>query len=472
MVILSGGSSAKQYGAERTPGTAAVSAADRQGPGSADMEDLGLRRCPEVLPGAAQTNPGSRQRPGTPWNGTRGLTPRAQAVATNPLPPLLTGGQKKNSTPEIEVKPWGHLGFQSHFIGPEEGPPEKDSPSTTPEPSAGGVRCGLDWFQATVPIADEVLHPGEGWHADDYPIRRVKDALMDQVLLAASVALGCDPKDWVHLDSGLNGYRQSFLGPGGARVLFDHSQNQDVHVLLPGKACAMVDENAMRSLARYVFAHGGHATRIDIQADDYSRVITPGGVQPALASGDAVTHAKETVLMTKTKVGTTQCTGDTVYLGSAQSRQLLRVYDKNLESGGETNAIRWELQTRKQAAVTLLQQLAQDHWPHVIASRIVAFVDFRDSSQAVNSSDKTRDRARVEWFATLVGMVEKGTVYLAQLPRTVQDLVGWITNQVSTSLAVCFRFWNGDLGPLAEIVAEGERKFRPKHLAMLVRAGQ
>ena len=39
------------------------------------------------------------------------------------------------------------------------------------------------------------------------------------------------------------------------------------------------------------------------------------------------------------------------------------------------------------------------------------------------------------------------------------------------SLAVAMKFWQGDLGPLTYIIVKGERRWKPKHRAMLLTAG-
>jgi len=353
----------------------------------------------------------------------------------SPEPPSLTGGQKKKT--------------QEHT----------------------GVRVGVDWVSVTVPMVEDPLDQGDGGYDENNLIPRAANQLRDEFLLAASVALGCDQEDWAYLDTGINGYRESFIGPGSARVLFNHPTNRDVHLVMPGQACGMVGEESMRSLLRYVMVHGGHASRIDVKADDYEKAITPAFVRDQLTSGDSVTHAKHGLELTEFEIKRGGAdTGSTVYLGSAKSRQRIRIYDKGLESGGEIDAIRWELQTRKAAAVSMLQQLVNSPWPSLIASRIVAFIDFRDSSKAVNTSDKTRDRPRSAWFEVLVGTVEKGLVYLPQLAKTVSDVIDWIDRQVGTSLAVVMKFWKGDFSPLVQIMRQGEERLKPRHFAMLAKA--
>jgi len=239
--------------------------------------------------------------------------------ASELTPPLLTGGQKKKIDGEL------------------------------------GVKVGVDWVSVTVPMVEEPLEPQEIFYGDEPLIPRAANQLRDDLLLAASVALGCDQEDWAYLDTGINGYRESFIGPGSARVLFNHPTNRDVHLVMPGQACGMVGEESMRSLLRYVMVHGGHASRIDVKADDYEKTITPAFVREQLTGGDTVTHAKHGLELTEFEIKPGGAdTGSTVYLGSAKSRQRIRIYDKGMESGGEIDAIRWELQTRKAAAVSKL----------------------------------------------------------------------------------------------------------------------
>lgn len=367
-------------------------------------------------------------------------------VTTDPAPHVLTGGQKLKTTPRISAEI-----------------------SAATEIKPDGVQVGIDWLEFTMTPQKGPLDAME-WRPDTLDLP--KNKLMDDTLLAVSMALGCHPSDWHLLEFGLLGWKQQFLGPGGARLLFDApGEREDFHIVLPGKACSMISEDQMRSLMRFCLGRNGKATRIDTKIDDYSRLATPELFRQSLERGDAVTHAEKALVVHEFDVGSPVSTGDTVYLGSPRSRQKLRVYDKNLESEGDLDCIRWELEVRKEAAITMLAQLVDGDWAAVMTSRLVAFVDFRDSATAVNSSAPSRDRPRLAWFEKLVGMAVKASAYLPTLPRTVEDVAKWFSDQVGTSLAMLFRFWGGDMDPLYRIISDGERRLRPKHLAMLAAAG-
>jgi len=392
------------------------------------------------------------------------------------LPPSLTGGQKtvkrhkndRDSGGSVD----GGLGFQAHFIGPEPlgGPePVEEQPERKPE----GVQLSLDWLSVTFhPIKSDVME-GERWQGEDGGLETAR-VFRDKVHLAASVALGCELEDWVYVEAGMYGYRKSLIGPEGAKMLFDPPDRDDFNVSFPGKACGLVSQDRMRSWLRFMSANRGTGTRVDINIDDYGRTVLPGQVLDELQGLDVVTHAKKVLVQQGFQVGKEEMTGITVYLGSPAARQRLRVYDKGLESGGEMDCIRWELQGRDEAAETLIPKLAEQDWGKVITSRLVSFVDFRDRE----SHSEVERRERLPWFQALVGAAEKASAYLPKVPRTVGQLIGWLGSAVGTSLAVAVNHWKQDealqgdfLAPLMEIVREGEARFKPKHRAMLMRVG-
>lgn len=319
--------------------------------------------------------------------------------------------------------------------------PGRDGPPqlTGGQKTVKGAAVGVDWLSVTF--------PGD----------------VDRVLLAVSVALGCDVGDWVELEHGSYGYRQGMVGPGGARVWWDAPGRVDVHVSLPGKACGVCGEVRLRGFLRQIMAVGGKATRVDLALDDYCRVVAPEAFLEGLQGPDRVTHAQQYLTQRGGRVGSSDLTGITIYLGAPSSRQRLRVYDKGLESAGEMDCVRWELESRKEAAETLVADLAHREWGDVAAGRLVGFVDFRDAS----THSEVERRPRLAWFAELVGMVKKASAYLPKPARTLEEVVSWLKQSIGPSLAVAMRFWRGDLGLLTDIIHDGERRLKPRHMAML-----
>jgi len=307
------------------------------------------------------------------------------------------------------------------------------------------IQLSLDWYSVT-------LHPTEETPVD-----------VPQIQLAASLALGCESGDWVETASGAYGYQKGMVGPGGVRLWWDAPGRDDFHVSFPGQACQLAGQDRLVSFLRYALGHGGKATRCDTAIDDYRRIIEPDQVLATLQGPDVVTHAKKILTQRGGVVGSKELTGATDYLGSPGSRQRLRVYDKGLESGGEMDCIRWELESRKEAAETMATALAYQNWGEVMASRLVGFVDFKEAA----SHSEVEKRQRLAWFQELVGLARKASAYLPKAVKTALDVVGWLDRSIGPSLAVAMKYWKGDLSQLSSVLERGERRFKPRHRVMV-----
>ena len=230
----------------------------------------------------------------------------------------------------------------------------------------------------------------------------------------------------------------------------------------------MAGEKRLRSFIKYALAHGGKASRCDVNMDDYRRVIEPAAALAEIKGPNAVTHARAWLEQHGGDVGSEQMTGITVYVGAPSSRQRLRIYDKGLESDGELDCVRWEVQARKQAAETLVQQLAVGDWPTVIRARLMAFIDFRD----VDSHGDVEKRVRLPWWEKLMLGVKKGRVYLPKPIKTIEQVHSWLRDSIGPSLALVMAAFDGDLGFVTSIVDYGRVRWKPRHLAMLAQLAQ
>lgn len=265
---------------------------------------------------------------------------------------------------------------------------------------------------------------------------------------------GYQSGDFHDLEQGALGYERSSVGPGGSRILWS-GRRPEVHVRLPGKWCAGLDETAMRTLLSYVHIHG-RPTRVDLAADDWSRSVVPEEVREAFRRGEAVTHIKKRQLIENCSDGESGCT---FYLGGGTSRQKLRVYDKGAQSRGEIDAIRWEVEARKEAAVSLLDSLLLGEWGEVWASRVVQLVDFR-----MRNADSDVSRCpRLPWFTALVGAAKKAKVYGAKPIVSLERAATWIRKQVAPTLAAVFAAHGGDLDYLTEVLGNGRARWRETH---------
>jgi len=361
----------------------------------------------------------------------------------NVMPPTLTGGQKS-------VLQGDELGLQSQFLDPiGEFPDQEDqTESRDSATSDEGVQLALDWYEVT-------LHTTELTGVPDH----------EQLQLAASIALGCSLDDWIPMDRGMYGYLDGMIGPGKAQIWWNAPGREDIHASFPGKACGIAGREGLVNFLKYSTSHGGKATRCDTVIDDHRRVVSPDFVLTQIQGPTCVSHANNWLLQRGGDKGSPDTTGITAYLGSPSSRQRLRVYDKGLESDGELDCVRWELESRKEAAETMAIALAVEEWANVIVRRLVGFVDFRDQDHS-----ETEKRNRCDWYRELVGMAKKATAYLPKAARTVEEVIEWLDNTVGPSLAVVVKVWGGDFGPLGEIIRRGRARWKPKHQAMVAAA--
>jgi len=352
------------------------------------------------------------------------------------------------------VSKWekGDFGFQVAFDGSAGVCSEETVDDREPVVELGeGIQIGLDWLSVTV-------HPSE-----DRPIS------VDQVQLAVTVALGAGLGDWVQLEYGRWGYRKGMVGPGKAEIFWEAPGRGDVHFSLPGKACQLAGEDRVRHLLVFAIAYGGKATRADINLDDYGREVAPAEVLDAIQGPDVVTHARKWLIQQGGQVGSRELTGATAYLGQPSSRQRLRTYDKGLESGGEMDCVRWELQSRHEAADSLIRLLADPakKWSEVVVSRLVSFVDFRNAS----AHSEVEKRPRLPWYERLIRGAEKASAYPVKAARTAFEVVDWLDHAIAPSLAVAMEVFKGDLSEFVGLMNRGRSRWKPRHVAMVAELG-
>ena len=104
--------------------------------------------------------------------------------------------------------------------------------------------------------------------------------------------------------------------------------------------------------------------------------------------------------------------GGCFWLGGRKSPRLLRVYDKEAESGGAIPSVRFELQCRDEYATKMAADLvaaweAGESLGPVWAAHVVGFVDLREAKGHRSNSAKRR---RLGWWQELVGQPDAATL--------------------------------------------------------------
>jgi Replication initiation factor len=254
---------------------------------------------------------------------------------------------------------------------------------------------------------------------------------------------------------------------------------------VPASVLESLPSPSLRALLTTVALYAQNVSRCDVTLDDWMKVVTPAQLDALTTSGDSyelekgqlVTRAEQSQLIrSKGPRG-----GDTWYLGGTGGLARLRVYDKFRESGGEVDAIRWELQLRgdraKDAVVALaMEALNVDDLDAVMgewaAAQLVRFVDFRDRSVDSNISRCPR----LPWWVCLVLNASKARSVVVKPPLTVERMHDYAQKALPSFLAtladsagiVCGvppELW------LLAMVDEGRRNRSARHEMVLRSAG-
>jgi len=113
---------------------------------------------------------------------------------------------------------------------------------------------------------------------------------------------------------------------------------------IPGKPLQHVQCEQVHKLGRYLLRHKYRCTRFDWAIDDYAHLLCLDEIRESCEAGNysgANSHRDF-----KRQNRSSKQVGRTIYLGSTQSDKQIRIYDKNVESKGEINSIRYEIQWR------------------------------------------------------------------------------------------------------------------------------
>ena len=336
-----------------------------------------------------------------------------------------------------------------------------DDPISAPDPVTRGQKTARTpehpkGCRVSVDNLSVTYHPpcSMPWHQ--------VNQLVDDVLEEVSEVLGGHPGDWLEQEHGYKSYQRSLTGPANSRLHFDPKSGSDFNLSLPGQACQRAGTERLRAFFSSFVNAGAKARRVDLTLDDYEKRITPARFLDEIRGPNRVTHSRAVLTIAGEILGNPD-TGETVYLGAAKSARRLRVYDKAFESGGEIDAIRWELQERKRAAEKAAYDLAHGDWNEVVRTRLVGFVDIR----LRESAQEVEDRLRWGPYEELMEGAKRAEAYFPVVEKSIEETEEWFRVHQGPTLAMLLQYHGGDLSALAEYARDGRRRWRPKHLALI-----
>lgn len=248
-------------------------------------------------------------------------------------------------------------------------------------------------------------------------------------------------------------------------------------ISLPGAVLAAATyQDAHDCLQLLAGAYGGECKRFDIALDDYAKEIPLDEVEAA-ARGGHYAYAESHQFQESARRGQSSTPGKTIYLGSAQSDKRIRFYDKTVQSDGEIDAIRLEVQFRDDRANKVFQgwldfdpDAVIDGGVPYLGAVVMGAIRFCDRS----SGEKNIDRCPVlHWWAALEARVAQGLrVPCVQQPKSLERSQRWIEFQVMPTLAMLH-----DCNPdgfnayVDALVALGRERYSFMHRAIIGKEG-
>lgn len=234
--------------------------------------------------------------------------------------------------------------------------------------------------------------------------------------------------------------------------------------------------------------------RVDIYYDDYCKTISPEALHKA-CKGGGVGVPRFTNLRgwDEYDLQNGKSRGFTAYIGSPKSDRQFRYYDKTLESDGEQDCNRLELEDKDQYAEKFGEYIFEVLNRSMDCKTIAESVSMlRDAYKAVlkgaikfltipsNKCQKELERnwanrlPETWWWREMMAGLEPAKLTVNRVKPSLPKLHAWIKNQVAPGLALIkmvydhwsmpFRVW------LDELLNEGEARWQAKHWKMVEEA--
>lgn len=246
--------------------------------------------------------------------------------------------------------------------------------------------------------------------------------------------------DWSTSRPGVRGkyYEKNCNSPSGAsisancRVGFDGS---DCRIVVPGSVLSSVANDAIYRFGSQLLGLGFRFTRIDIAVDDFERQLDIDELYRCVCEGKMRGAKKYKYIVSSPKKKGFDC-GKTLYLGSGGSDKITRIYDKNVESVGLDNCVRWETQFRDELGQSVANRLFGCGDPNDLLATIVR--DAIASYSFVDPTSSVRSRCQLlEFWSVWLSRIGEGVKISApKVVAMLSDKKRWVERQVVTTLAL------------------------------------
>ena len=277
---------------------------------------------------------------------------------------------------------------------------------------------GIDWIQGTI--------------ANKYS-EKVYDYL--------SKMCDCEPEIFDH---GVLGFqRHAVWHPYGIVMAWDVDlRNKDIHhgkflLQLGGEACGcFFDESIYQFCWDLCTKFAFKCSRVDLCFDDFERIKSPNEVYQECCAGEEKNYSgyrKHRFIDEERSTG--EKSGETLYFGTRGKNgggKFLRCYDKELESDGEINSVRWEVEFSKERANAVFFKIALSMTIEEFATNIAMLIG--GSIDFIERKGKNLDRAeRLPFWEKIVSILGEACIRNPRPIKTVEKCKAWMERCVFPS---------------------------------------
>lgn len=252
-------------------------------------------------------------------------------------------------------------------------------------------------------------------------------------------------------DFGLWSYDKRLIWKSGVSLNFDsdpergqRTHNGRMTLDIPGVACDGLTAPDLLLLLQECAYYDSKCTRIDVFWDDYSRIVSLKDIEVAVDKDDFSMFRLASKNSTRNR--SIKKNNGLIYdavtfgrRGIKGSGKYLRIYDKNLESDGQFDCVRWECEFSQGKAQKVFTALAGvegdlDVFATICGALIGGCITF-----VHRTGERHISKLEVyEWWSLITKSLGKLSVRVAKKKNSLTGMISWQERQVSPSLA-CIR---------------------------------
>ena len=175
-------------------------------------------------------------------------------------------------------------------------------------------------------------------------------------------------------------------------------------------------------------------SRTDLCFDDYEKIICPQEVDEFADQGSYKGFRKHKPIIERQRTG--ELLGDSIYFGTRGKNgagKYLRCYGKDLESDGEVDAVRWEVEFSKERANAVFFELAMSSDVTEFASKLAMFIG--GAIDFIEYNGKRSDPIdRLAFWEQILDALGAAEIRCPQPEQSIETAMEWVEVSVAPSL--------------------------------------